>query len=161
MKIGLISDTHDNLNSVREAIEIFKENEVDKIFHLGDINSYPVVELFPKDISYFVFGNCDVRELQTYLSDNGYNASNSYDFTFDDKRMFFIHGDNRLFLNRMINDGLFDVVFHGHTHTRKNIKRNNTLIVNPGALKNGTISVNKTVCIYDGEKEKVDFFKVD
>ncbi|MFW6008886.1 MAG: metallophosphoesterase family protein [archaeon] len=161
MKIGLISDTHDNVDAAKEAVNVFEENGVDKIFHLGDISSYPIIEFFPKDKSYFIFGNCDVRELQDFLVDKGYNASNSYDLKFDGQRMFFIHGDNRLFVNRMINDGLFDVVFHGHTHRRQNIKRNNTLIINPGALKEGTISVNKTICIYDTESSDVEFIKID
>ncbi len=160
MKIGLISDTHNNLKSTKEALILFERLDVDKIYHLGDLVSPDVAEMFPEE-SYFLVGNCDSRELKDFLDENDYNFSNSYDHEYDGKRFFFIHGDNRLFLNRMINDGLFDCVIHGHTHTRKNRKRNSTLVVNPGALRDGTISVNKTVCVLDTESLDVDFHKID
>ena len=36
MKIGIISDTHDDIHNVQNAIEIFREEKVDWIIHAGD-----------------------------------------------------------------------------------------------------------------------------
>lgn len=36
MKLGIISDTHDDVNNVREAIEIFNREGVQYVIHAGD-----------------------------------------------------------------------------------------------------------------------------
>ncbi len=36
MKIGIISDTHDDIENVQEAIQIFNKNKVDYVIHAGD-----------------------------------------------------------------------------------------------------------------------------
>ena len=35
--IGIISDTHENEESVKKAVRIFKENNVELVAHCGDI----------------------------------------------------------------------------------------------------------------------------
>jgi len=36
MRIGLISDTHDNLPLIKKAVRFFNDNKVDLILHAGD-----------------------------------------------------------------------------------------------------------------------------
>ena len=36
MRIGVISDSHDDIMNVKEAIKIFNEYEVDYVIHAGD-----------------------------------------------------------------------------------------------------------------------------
>ena len=48
MKIGLISDTHDDINNVQKAIEIFKEEKVSLIIHAGDFIFPGVIDEFKK-----------------------------------------------------------------------------------------------------------------
>ena len=36
MKLGIISDTHDNLPAIAAAVEIFKKARVQAILHAGD-----------------------------------------------------------------------------------------------------------------------------
>ncbi len=48
MKIGVISDTHDDLNSVDSAIAIFNREKVSLIVHAGDFIFPGVVERFRK-----------------------------------------------------------------------------------------------------------------
>ncbi|MGB8087587.1 MAG: YfcE family phosphodiesterase, partial [Nitrososphaeraceae archaeon] len=36
MKIGIISDTHDDIENVRKAIEIFNKKDVQYVIHAGD-----------------------------------------------------------------------------------------------------------------------------
>ena len=36
MKIGILSDTHDDIDNVKEAIYRFKEQKVELIIHAGD-----------------------------------------------------------------------------------------------------------------------------
>jgi uncharacterized protein len=44
MKIGLISDTHDNIQSLHNAISLFNGKQVSFVFHGGDILSPEAVE---------------------------------------------------------------------------------------------------------------------
>jgi uncharacterized protein len=37
--IGLISDSHDNLNAIRKAVEFFNRKEVKAVLHAGDLVS--------------------------------------------------------------------------------------------------------------------------
>ena len=39
MKIGVLSDTHDNLVNIRKAVEIFSKNGVEAVIHAGDFCS--------------------------------------------------------------------------------------------------------------------------
>jgi putative phosphoesterase len=48
MKIGIISDTHDDLSSVDKAISIFNSEKVSQVVHAGDFVFPGVVERFRK-----------------------------------------------------------------------------------------------------------------
>ncbi|HDI75587.1 MAG TPA: YfcE family phosphodiesterase, partial [Thermoprotei archaeon] len=36
MIIGVVADTHDNLNKVSKVIEVFKEKNIEIVLHAGD-----------------------------------------------------------------------------------------------------------------------------
>jgi putative phosphoesterase len=66
LKIGIISDTHDDLNSVDSAISIFNREKVSLIVHAGDFIFPGVVERFRKRESakfIGVLGNNDGEKL--------------------------------------------------------------------------------------------------
>src|SRR5215213_7004454 len=48
MKIGIISDTHDDIDNVQNAIEIFREERVECIIHAGDFIFPGVIDEFKK-----------------------------------------------------------------------------------------------------------------
>lgn len=48
MKIGILSDTHDDIENVQEAINIFNKNEVNLVIHAGDYISPGVIQEFQK-----------------------------------------------------------------------------------------------------------------
>jgi len=37
MKIGIMSDSHDNMNMVAKAVELFNQRGVSRVLHAGDI----------------------------------------------------------------------------------------------------------------------------
>ena len=62
MKIGIITDTHDQRSILKKAIEVFTEHHVDCVLHAGDITSPSSVQALASiDHAKFigVFGNCD------------------------------------------------------------------------------------------------------
>ena len=62
MKIGILSDTHDDIDNTNKAIDIFQENDVKAVIHAGDIISPPVIREFYRltqnGVKFFgIFGN--------------------------------------------------------------------------------------------------------
>ena len=62
MKIGMLSDTHDDYENTNKAIDIFQENDVKAVIHVGDIISPPVITEFyrltEKVLNYSVTISC-------------------------------------------------------------------------------------------------------
>ena len=46
MRIGVVSDTHNNVRNIKKVINIFNEERVDKVIHTGDISKAKSLELF-------------------------------------------------------------------------------------------------------------------
>ena len=46
MRIGVVSDTHNNLKSVEKIVSIFNDQKVEKVVHTGDITQSKTVEAF-------------------------------------------------------------------------------------------------------------------
>ena len=64
MKIGIISDTHDDITNTNKAIDIFEHNKVEVVIHAGDMISPPVINEFKRltenGVKFFgIFGNND------------------------------------------------------------------------------------------------------
>ena len=69
MKIGIISDTHDDIESVVRAINVFNNEKVDLVIHAGDYIFPGIVQQFTdlegaKLIG--VFGNNDGEKIGLY-----------------------------------------------------------------------------------------------
>ncbi|MDQ4101402.1 MAG: metallophosphoesterase family protein, partial [Thermoproteota archaeon] len=60
MKIGLISDTHDNFRTIEGAVRIFGEKGIEYIIHAGDITTPEAVEAFSGLKMIGVLGNNDL-----------------------------------------------------------------------------------------------------
>lgn len=97
--IGILSDSHDNLNALQKAVEFFNEKEVKAVLHAGDIISPFTVralkELKPR--LYFVFGNNDGDKLTLTkkFEEIGAVACGEFgDLTIDGLHIALLHGTN-------------------------------------------------------------------
>jgi uncharacterized protein len=61
MRIGIVSDTHNNLKNVARIVEIFNTARVDRVIHTGDITQAKTIHAFARlDAPLWgVFGNND------------------------------------------------------------------------------------------------------
>ena len=64
MKIGVVSDTHNNLKNINIIINLFNDIKVPVVIHTGDISSANTLEQFSKLNSELigVYGNNDRNE---------------------------------------------------------------------------------------------------
>ena len=66
MRIGIVSDTHDDLHKVRQAVEIFKAQGLECVLHAGDITGPSTISLFARLSGarvIAVYGNCDSERM--------------------------------------------------------------------------------------------------
>lgn len=164
MKIGILSDTHNNIENTRRALEVFRKHHVSRLIHCGDITSISVVELMKGFHVTFVFGNMDQHHADLLeaakkafgMGSMGYN----YTADIDGSRVAVCHGDDQEMLNNFINSGVNDYVFHGHTHMRRDDRVGNTRIINPGAL-GGKQKEPRSICILDLKSGRASFYHVE
>ena len=80
MRVGVVSDTHNNLKNCRRIVELFNESGVERVIHTGDITQPKTLEVFSELESplYGVFGNNDEGELATLKISASKNSFHFY-----------------------------------------------------------------------------------
>lgn len=163
MIIGILADTHNHLDNTRRALDIFKQRDVERIVHCGDITAPPVIRLFEGWQVVFVFGNIDHDHADMMLAAKQWLGIGMIGYTYtanwDGKHIAVIHGHEQDQLDEMIHSGLYDYVFHGHTHLRRDERNGSTRVINPGAV-GGKQKQSRSVCVLDTETDDVTFIEL-
>lgn len=160
MKIGLISDTHDNIQNIQKAIISFNEKLVRVVIHAGDIVSPEAVEAFDGMKLIGVLGNNDlqVNELTDAFDNIGGQLKGEFCEIEQDNLIFAgYHGTNSKRKESLIQCGKYDVVVCGHTHRIQNKKVGKTLILNPGTENGWFFGYGATPAIFDNQTKEPDF----
>ena len=160
MKIGVLSDTHNNWERVSAALEIFRERGVEVILHAGDVTSPDMLALFEGWKLVLALGNMDrdVSGLVAAAEAIGAERPRAmHSLSLDGVRLALCHGSDDGLLRHLISSGQYDIVVHGHTHRRRDERIGNTRVINPGAL-GGIRFGARTVCVLDtsGDLEFVE-----
>jgi putative phosphoesterase len=152
-RIGVISDTHDRLDKVREAVALFNRLKPDRVVHCGDVVAQFVLkELSGLDMPVIaVYGNCDddraallkrAGELGIALHEGPFG------FELGGKRVVVSH-------HPLSPPPDCDFYLHGHTHKPRH-EGNRPVIVNPGEAC-GWLFGRSTVAILDTDTAEVEF----
>jgi hypothetical protein len=160
MKIGLISDTHDNIQNIQNAIISFNDKHVRVVIHAGDIVSPETVETFDGMIPIGVLGNNDlqIHELTDAFDKIGGQLKGEFCEIEQDNLIFAVyHGTNSRRKESLIQCGKYDVVVCGHTHRVQNKKVGKTLILNPGTTNGWLFGYGATAAIFDTQTREPDF----
>jgi putative phosphoesterase len=163
MKIGILSDTHNHLENTARALSIFRQHGVERVIHCGDITTPAVVGAFAGWQVDFALGNMDrnISDLKTAVRALGLGSiGHTCTIETNGKRLVACHGDNARTLIEFIHCGLYDYVFHGHTHSRRDEIVGQTRVINPGAL-GGTARESRSVCIVDLETAQAVFVELE
>ncbi|WP_322800426.1 metallophosphoesterase [Thermoflexus sp.] len=163
MRIGILSDTHDHIENTRRALELLRQEQVERLFHCGDVTSPEVVSLFEGWDVLFVRGNLDrLNALEPAVVALGRQPflGDELSTTVAGRRILILHGDDTERLNQAIASGEFDYIFHGHTHRRRDERIGRTRIINPGAL-GGVRHESRSFCILDLETDELRFIEVE
>ena len=132
--IGIISDTHDNVDNVIKAVKIFKERNVDIVIHAGDIVAPPTAMQFEGLKTIFIKGNNDgqVSGLRSKIGEIGCSFYEDIaEIEHDGKKIAVTHYPDKA--RELAKTGKYDFVVYGHDHRKNDENISNTKIINPGA----------------------------
>lgn len=156
MKIGILSDTHNNLEITRRAIDIFKSHVVDIIIHSGDLSSPKMLSLFEGLNCKFVLGNMDldVELLNAEAERLGFGpVEHTCEINISGKRILVLHGNDVPEFRRAVASGNYDYIIKGHTHCFENYISNRARIINPGSLYGGS---DHSVVILNTDNDSIE-----
>lgn len=148
--IGILSDTHDNLNRVREAVRLFNDAGCDLVIHAGDfVAPFTVDELRNlKAPVRAVFGNCDGERAGLARAFQGLGEIREEPFAFLHGGLRFAVAHRDSLVDRLVRAKTSDVVIFGHTHRPLVETRDGILLVNPGEA-GGWLRGKSTVALLD------------
>jgi hypothetical protein len=141
MRIGLISDTHDEEHTLGLALARFRQAQVQTVLHAGDVTSAFTLKLFTDFDLWIANGNMD-HDPKLALAVTEYfgakRLARVHNLSFNGAHIAMTHGDNWQRLEALIrapaDDGRRHYVIHGHTHAPTDETVGSTRVINPGAI---------------------------
>jgi putative phosphoesterase len=145
VRIGVVSDTHNQLRNVGRIVELLNAARVDRVIHTGDITQARTLEAFGglEAPLVGVFGNNDEREpLRAAARGAGVRLEEPpLTLAWAERRLLVVHDPHFLAGGDL---AAHDVVLHGHTHRAVHERRGGALVFNPGECA-GQLAGHNTV----------------
>jgi putative phosphoesterase len=138
MRIGLISDSHDDTKALKAALRRLRREGAERLIHCGDMTSVGTARLLEGWPLIYVEGNMD-REAdlvrQTLLDlDPANEVGVTYQGEIGPARIAVTHGHLEAEVDRLLAAEVYDYLLLGHTHRRRDERIGRTRVINPGAL---------------------------
>lgn len=140
MRIGIVSDVHDNLANLQKVLNYLKENKIKQIFCLGDIGNLEIIAQLSQNFAgkiYFVCGN--VEKDQNITANDLQKLPNIIisDLTFakikiNNTIIGICHRPSEI--NSNIKSDKFSIIFYGHTHKPDKKMLGSAILLNPGNI---------------------------
>lgn len=134
MRIGVISDTHDNARNVARIVEVLRAARVERVIHTGDITRASTLRVLA-ELSVPVFGvygnnDHDRESLSAVAAELGFElAEPPLELRWAGRRITVVH-DRKA--HPELELASRDVLLHGHDHRYMLERVSGTLVFNPG-----------------------------
>jgi len=161
MRIGIISDSHDNIWRLEEAIQHLKT--VDLVLHCGDLISPFMVHRLAKGLVsipvHIVWGNNDGDKLTVARIAQNYPTFTVHgefaELEIDDFRIAVNHYPE--IAKGLAHSGKYDLVCYGHDHTAHQEQIGRTILLNPGEVMG--MNGRSTLALFDLKMRRVEFIE--
>lgn len=152
--VGILSDSHDNMDALNKAVSLFNERAVDLVIHAGDLVApFTAAEL--KNLRcplVITFGNNDGEIIGLSKVFAGQIFMPPHELMINQKKVLIYH--DPLFLKHLSANSDYDVIIYGHLHAI-DVRRGKPLIINPGEC-GGWITGRQTVAIWTLLNDEVE-----
>jgi putative phosphoesterase len=160
MRIGILSDTHDQVARTATAVAMLIAEGVEVLIHCGDLTGPEVVTECGRLPSYYVFGNNDFEEdclRHAMARVGGICLDRGGELVLNKWRVAVTHGDSLAEMRRLRTLEP-DYLLFGHSHRPTDERDGPTRWINPGALHRATAW---TVAVLDLAGDALRWLKVD
>ncbi|MFA7662542.1 MAG: YfcE family phosphodiesterase [Patescibacteria group bacterium] len=157
MKIGIFSDSHENLENLQQAIDWLNENNIKIIIHCGDVSRVNMLEELNsrfKGTTHLVWGNAD----EGFFDEIDYTDFKKIVF-YDQLGKLEIEGKKIAWTHlpktarELAKSGKYDLVFYGDNHKPWEERVGLTRLINPGNLANIRCAPSFAVYDFNGRLE--------
>jgi hypothetical protein len=157
MKIGIISDSHDNLPKIEKAVNFFNRNKVGFVLHAGDfVAPFTIPKLKSLNCDWRgVFGNNDgERNGLANISENKIKEG-PVRIELDHRKITLIHDIDKI--NIATEES--NLIIFGHTHNPQIKNFDTRLLINPGEC-GGWLTDKSTVAVLDLDTLSCKIFNI-
>lgn len=143
MIFGVLSDIHDNLVNLNQALNQMKEQKVEALVFCGDFCSPFAARMLGESQLpiHAVFGNNDGDRFQILKTASNFEHFKIYgEYIGDTDSQLVLDGIKigvthyPYYAKTMVKTGWYDCVFYGHNHKADKQKFSNNLLMNPGEI---------------------------
>lgn len=140
MRVALLSDIHDHVTHLLLALEAARSQGCTHLFFMGDMAELSTFRLLCEEWEHpidLVFGNNEYQQADFYklaaTREHTPLHGDTADIRLDGRRCFFCHLPGAA--QAAAASGLYDAIFHGHTHRAFIRQLGSTILMNPGELQ--------------------------
>jgi uncharacterized protein len=163
VKIGILSDTHNNVENLEKALTRLREEDVSVLIHCGDFTDPHLARLVHGFRVLAVFGNGDYAsgEIRANLLalHPASSASLVYTGEIEGVRLAVTHGHLPGKTDELVRSGQYAYVFVGHSHRHLDQPTGSTRLINPGAL-GGMRREPRQFCLLDLVTAQAQFIEI-
>ena len=155
MKIAILSDTHNNWNNFKKAIDWIMKEEIQLILHCGDICNREIMDEAQKYFEGPSSAKASEGRRIKFVKGNGdfnLDLPDKMELEFNGKKIAFTHFPD--IAKKMSQSRMYDLVFYGHTHRPWDEKIGETHMINPGELAGHFYK--PSFAIYDTVTDKLE-----
>ena len=164
MLLGLMSDSHDNIQGIKDALKIFSQRRAQMVMHAGDMVGSG---------NCYIFEGCGMKLWLVYGNNDGDRVGLRRDFErvggvylgdfgeieVDGIRIAMLHGTDEPLVKAVVSSQLYDAVIRGHNHRAEVTQHGRTLLVNPGEVW-GHFTGMRSVAIMDTSSLKTEIVEM-
>lgn len=160
MRIGVVSDTHNNLRNVGRIVELLNDAGVARVVHTGDITQAKTLDalagLAVPLIGVFGNNDCERESLERAVATHGFHFQEPpLECTWHGRRIVVVHDPRDL---DRLPHASHDLALHGHTHLYRLTHTAGRLEFNPGECA-GHLAGYNAVGVVDLETMATELLK--
>jgi uncharacterized protein len=152
MLLGVLSDTHNNLTALQNALTLFRQRGIDTLVHCGDLTTPETASAMGGFRVIHVVGNGDylsgeIRQALLYQNPQSFSGL-VFRGEVDGVKIGAAHGHIAGQVQELLGSEECGFVFTGHSHRRRDEQVGWARLINPGAL-GGLRSEDRSVYVLD------------